>query len=140
MEVNKEKSAIMALRKDRRTPGVERGRTEERIEGIGVVTSYKYLGVVMEDTMKCNVEDNSAKEASKLGRRMETIFRDLKNIPAQLTIQRTLCHSKGNYASSLMYTNPENAKRINKQWRRMISASYRLPRNAEVHKTMTTTL
>ena len=86
MEVNKEKSAIMALRKDRRTPGVERGRTEERIEGIGVVTSYKYLGVVMEDTMKCNVEDNAAKEASKLGRRMETIFRDLKNIPAQLTI------------------------------------------------------
>ena len=51
MEVNNEKSAIMVLRKDRRTPGVERGIGDERIEGIRVVESYKYLGVTVEDTM-----------------------------------------------------------------------------------------
>ena len=47
MEVNRDKSAILVLRKDRRTPGVERGKVEAVIEGIGVVKEYKYLGVTV---------------------------------------------------------------------------------------------
>jgi hypothetical protein len=81
MEVNNEKSAIMVLRKDRRTPGVERGTDDAKIEGIGVVTNYKYLGVTVEDTLECNKVDKAAKEAFRLSRKMEGIFKKLKNIP-----------------------------------------------------------
>ena len=86
MEVNNEKSAIMVLRKDRRTPGVERGTGDEKIEGIKVVTKYKYLGVTVADTMECNKSDEAANGASRLSRKMEGIFKKLKNIPVQLTI------------------------------------------------------
>jgi hypothetical protein len=86
MEVNKDKSAIMVLRKDRRTPGVERNNGDEKIEGIGVVTAYKYLGITVEDTMECNKSDEAAKEGSRLSRKMESIFKKLKNIPVQLAI------------------------------------------------------
>ena len=54
MEINKEKSAILVLRKDRRTPGVEKGKNDSQIEGIKVLTNYKYLGVMVEDTLECN--------------------------------------------------------------------------------------
>jgi hypothetical protein len=81
MEVNNEKSAIMVLRKDRRTPGVERGTGDEKIEGIKVATEYKYLGVTVADTMECNKSDEAAKGASRLSRKMEGIFKKLKNVP-----------------------------------------------------------
>jgi hypothetical protein len=51
MEINKDKSAILVLRKDRRTPGIDRLVGDKTIEGIGVRMRYKYLGVVVEDTL-----------------------------------------------------------------------------------------
>jgi hypothetical protein len=109
MEVNRDKSAILVLRKDRRTPGVERGKVDAKIEGIRVVKEYKYLGVTVQDTMICNKVDEAGNEASRLSRKMEGIFKKLKNIPVQLIIQRTLCLAKGNYAASLLYTATVNA-------------------------------
>jgi hypothetical protein len=86
MEINRDKSAILVLRKDRRTPRVERGKVDAKIEGIGVMKEYKYLGVTIQDTMICNKVDEAGSEASRLSRKMEGIFKKLKNIPVQLTI------------------------------------------------------
>ena len=74
MEMNRDKSAIMVLRKDRRTPGVERLNGDSSIAGIGVRTQYKYLGVMIEDTLECDKEATNNKLASKLSRKLATIF------------------------------------------------------------------
>jgi hypothetical protein len=46
MEINKLKSAVMAIRVDARTASVK----GTHIKGIPIVTSYKYLGLEVSDT------------------------------------------------------------------------------------------
>ena len=86
MEINKEKSAIMRIRKDRRTRGVEHGSGEASIMGFPVKTSYMYLGVQIEDTMEVNRDNAGHKEGNKIARKLGRIFQKVKNVPVQLTI------------------------------------------------------
>ena len=74
MEINKEKSAIMRIRKDRRTRGVEHGSGEDTIMGFPVKTQYKYLGVMIEDTMEVNKDNASHKEGNRIARKLGRIF------------------------------------------------------------------
>jgi hypothetical protein len=64
MEINKDKSAIMRVRKDRRTKGIERGSGETKIMGFPVLTQYKYLGVLIEDTLEVNKDSTAHKEGN----------------------------------------------------------------------------
>ena len=81
MLVNKDKSAIMRIRKDRRTKGVEHNSGESNIMGFPVKTSYKYLGVVIEDTMEVNKNNEGHKEGNKLAWKLGRIFQAVKNVP-----------------------------------------------------------
>ena len=47
MEINKDKSGIIMIRADRRTPK----HKEAQIKGYPVVTEYKYLGVMIDDSV-----------------------------------------------------------------------------------------
>jgi hypothetical protein len=86
MEINKDKSAIMRVRRDRRTKGIERGSGEATIMGFPVLTQYKYLGVIMEDTLEINKDNTAHKEGNQLAKKLSNIFKSVKNIPVQLTI------------------------------------------------------
>lgn len=48
LEINKEKSGVMCIRKDRRTPD---WCSQGTYRGYPVVASYKYLGITIEDTL-----------------------------------------------------------------------------------------
>ena len=140
MEINKDKSAIMRIRKDRRTPGVEHGSGEASIMGFPVRTQYKYLGVTIEDTMEANKDNLPNKEGNKIAKKLARIFQKVRNVPVQMTIQRALARGKGNYASDVFYPNPNNAKRTDVAWRDSIKKSYRLPQKTSSEAIMAATL
>ena len=74
MEINKDKSAIMRVRKDRRTKGIDRGSGETEIMGFPVKTQYKYLGVTIEDTLEINRDNTAIKEGNKVANKLGRIF------------------------------------------------------------------
>ena len=76
----------MRIRKDRRTKGIEHGSGEASIMGFPVKTSYKYLGVQIEDTMEVNKDNEALKNGNKLAKKLARIFQKEKNIPIQLMI------------------------------------------------------
>ena len=71
IEVNYKKSAIMQIRKDRRTPT----RLESTLAGFPVVTEYKYLGVIIDDALNLEMDVKKKKSLEAQLRRASWIFK-----------------------------------------------------------------
>ena len=99
MQMNKGKSAIMAIRVDKRTPPIK----EKEFEGIPVVEQYVYLGVLIDDTMQMRTFISEKKKGHhETAKKLRLVFLELRNPAVQLQIQRAFGLSKYGYGAPLI--------------------------------------
>ena len=97
LEINKTKSAIMGLRKDRRTPLP----IEDEYLDYPVVNEYNYLGVILDDRLFLDIETKKKQKQETKLKKVQLLIQNNK-MPAQ--VKYTLVHSL--YKSKVWYQMP----------------------------------
>ena len=118
--MNYKKSAILQIKADNRTPEP----TVTQIRGIPVVTSYKYLGVQINNCLRFELQSDKLKQTLQNYEKVAR-FKKIRRLPAFINYHnwQTLVKSKVNYGTFLL---SPISKPIQNQYKSFLYRSYKL--------------
>ena len=99
MTLNKSKSAILVIRKDKRTPAA----AYEAVNGIPVKTVYKYLGVCFKDNGSCETHVQALKlKCDDSLSKLSPLIDKIADVRTKTVLTKSLAISRSSYALALL--------------------------------------